>query len=327
VLICALLILCSTAFPKERRLALAQPNQFEIGRHTFFDFGPPFDFYELFVVRPTANGASIERITLTPAGDECVALAPAKLETASASISEPVAALLGSANPCTIPEKELRRELKRRRHGLVFSGADVVMQVECGAQTRLIRSDILDRDMFDPTPNTPEYTSWTMRLLARLDQAVGPGVMDKPIFPILQPEGPPARPSGSVTLQDLGAGKYDVLLQGAPDKPSELYHAAQNRPPPPNVRLLSSEPIPPEVLVEPDYPPLAKMARVEGVVSFKIVIDTDGRATNLVFESGHPLLRETVKKAVASWRFPKTISNQRVQATLEFNLNCPKRTK
>jgi hypothetical protein len=281
--ICAVTILCIPAFPKERRLALAPLNQFEIGRRTFFDFGPPFDFYELFVVRPAANGASIERITLTPAGDKCVALAPAKLETVSASISEPIAVLLGSTNPCTIPEKELRRELKRRRHGLVFSGADVVMRIECGAQTRLIRSDILDRDMFDPTAKTPEYTSWTMRLLARLDQAVGPGVMDRPTFPILETEGLPAKPYGSVALQDLSAGKYDTLFQGAPDKPSDLYRAAQNRPPPPSVRLVSSKPVAPEVFGQPDYPPLARMAHVEGAVSFEITIDTNGHPSSLVF--------------------------------------------
>jgi hypothetical protein len=48
----------------------------------------------------------------------------------------------------------------------------------------MIRSDILDRDMFDPIPNTPEHTARTMRLLQRLDDAIGPGVMEKPIFPI-----------------------------------------------------------------------------------------------------------------------------------------------
>jgi hypothetical protein len=47
-----------------------QPTQFEVGRRTFFDFGPPFNYYEILVVRPTAEGVSVERITLTPASFE-----------------------------------------------------------------------------------------------------------------------------------------------------------------------------------------------------------------------------------------------------------------
>lgn len=304
---------------------MTRPNHFEIGRYTFVDFGPPFSFYEVFVVRPTATGASIERITLTPAGDECIS--PAKLETAAGSISEPPVALLGSTNPCDIPEQSLRRELKRCKNCLLFSGANVVMRVQCGNQIRLIRSDILDRDMFDPAANTPEHTSWTMRLLQRLDQAVGPGVMDKPMIPIPEREEQPAIDSESVTLRDLREGKYDRLFQGAPHKTTDLYVAAQTRPPSPSVRLLSSVPLAPEVFVQPEYPPLARMARVEGVVSFNIEIDTNGDTTNLGFESGHPLLREAVKKAVSGWRFPKDAPSRQIEATIEFTLNCPRRTE
>jgi hypothetical protein len=165
-----------------------------------------------------------------------VGLQPAKLEVASASLSESVATLLGKTNPCTIPENELRRELKRRKKCLVFSGANVQMRVQCGAQTHMIRSDILDNDMFDPAPNTPEHTSWTMQLLARLDDAVGPGVLERPIFPISGKEEPSATNFNSEALADGGSGKLDMLFQGAPDKPSELYHAARIRPPAPSVR-------------------------------------------------------------------------------------------
>src|SRR5216684_7277881 len=145
VLGCVLAIMCHSALPQSRQSSPAQPEQFEIGRHTFVDFGPPFNFYELFIVRRAGDGSSIERITITPAGNECIT--PEKVETKSATTSDTVASLLGSTNPCTIPEKALRRELKRRKKGLAFSGANVVMQVQCGAKTRLIRSDILDKDV------------------------------------------------------------------------------------------------------------------------------------------------------------------------------------
>ena len=52
VAICAFLILANCALAQEHVASVAPPNQFEIARRTFFDFGPPFDYYELFFVRP-----------------------------------------------------------------------------------------------------------------------------------------------------------------------------------------------------------------------------------------------------------------------------------
>ena len=306
VMVCAVLFLCSPGMSQDRRSTPPQPSQFEIGRHTFFDFGPPFDFYEIFVVRPSANGTFVERITLTPPGQKCVA--PAEVKVASAATAESVAKLLGAHNPCTIPEKALRRELKRCKKCLVFSGADVVLQVQCGTETRLIRTDILDKDWFDASPHTPEHTSWTMQLLGRLDDAVGPSIMDRPIF-LLPGEGKqPENLEDSPTLRDVSAGKYDALFQGAPNKPSDLCRAAQDHPLPPIVRLLnSSAPLPVETFVPPKYPPLARLAGIGGRVSFKIEVDPNGKAANLAFESGHPMLRQAVNDAVSHWHFPSSL--------------------
>jgi hypothetical protein len=162
------------------------PTQFVLERATHLDFGPPSDFYELFVVHSLANKITVERITLTPAADKC--LVPARTEAVRGSIDETVSTLFNSVNPCLIPEKDLHRELKRRKRQLVFSSVQVEMKVPCGSQTRLIRADILDGDMFGPPGNTPRRTSWTMNLLNKLDGAVGPGAMEKPIFPTLAAE-------------------------------------------------------------------------------------------------------------------------------------------
>ncbi len=296
------------------------PDQFVIGRHTFIDVGPPNDFYELLFVQATPNGASVERIMLTPA-DAC--LQPAKVEVGSASLDESVSALLGKTNPCTIPEKQLRRELKRCKKCLVFSGANVGMQVRCGDQDRIIRSDILDRDMFDPDPNTPEHTSWTMQLLERLDKALGPGVWDKPMFQVADKEKSPEAVPDSQVLQDLLSGKYDALFEGAPDKLADLYRAAQIRPPVPTVRLVSSSQIQPQESPLPLYPPIAKVAHVQGRVVFKVDIDASGGTTNFAVVSGHPLLVGSVEHAVSAWRFPKEAAGQQISGTIEFATNCP----
>ncbi len=319
-LICLAVLVCLFADARDSRPAAAVPAQFEIGRHTFFDFGPPTDYYEVLVVSPAASGSYIERITLTP-GYTCT---PAKVEIATASTSESVADLLGGTNPCTIPEKELHRELKRCKKCLVFSGANVAMEFQCGAQSRIIRADILDRDMFDSAPKTPEHTSWTIRILQRLDQAIGPGVMDKPIFAALDSAEPSSARPKSESEHELNLGKYDGLFPGAPDKPSDVYKSAQNPLPPPTVRLVSSSPFQPLKVVLPGYPPIARLARVDGQVYFNVEVDGNGNATNLVFESGHKMLRGAVEDAVSKWSFPAEAANHRIEALIEFKTNCSK---
>lgn len=305
-----------------RKAAQPLPSGFEIGRHTFFDFGPPFDYYEIIVVRPASGGTRVERLLLTPTAG---CFQPAKVELASASNPESVAELFGKTNPCSIPEKELRRESKRRKKSLVFSGADVSMHVKCGREDRVITADILDRDMFDSVPDTPKNTAWTMQLLEKLDKSLGPGVMDKPIFPV-----PSAAPGSRamapelISTNELAAGNYDLLFPTAPDKPSDLYRASQLPVPEPSIRLVSSLPIMPKRLVLPAYPLIAKLARVEGSVAVHFKIAADGSVTGFDYKAGPPPLRGATEDAVRKWTFPPEAVGQEIDAILEFNTNCPK---
>lgn len=125
------------ATPQRRKPQPPAPDHFLIGRRTFFDIGPPFEFYEILSVRAAAHGGTlVERIQVTPPGDVCTQAAT--VEVATGSINESVADLLAGTNPCSIPEKDLRRELKRCKKCLVFSGADIVMQVKCGENRRYV---------------------------------------------------------------------------------------------------------------------------------------------------------------------------------------------
>ena len=157
---------------------------------------PPNDFYEIISVRERANGTTVERVTLTPAADACTQSATA--EMATSSIPDPVTVVLEGHNPCAIPDKVLRKELKRRNQGSVFSGAEISMHVQCGGKERTIRADVLDRDMFDSNAATPENTSWTMRFLTRLDQAFPSGVWDRPIFAGLTEPAGAASPNSDI---------------------------------------------------------------------------------------------------------------------------------
>lgn len=319
------MVLCGcTTFAKDGATVSSLPDRFLVARHTFIDVGPPNDFYEIISVSGISGGTRVERVTLTPAGDACIQRPTVEME--SSATPDTMSVVLEGRNPCAIPDKALRKELKRRKEGLVFSGAEVSMHVQCGGKERIIRADVLDRDMFDRNAVTPEHTSWTMRLLTRLDKPFLAGVLDRPMFAV-SPEPTRGKVLSENIASALASGEYDHLFAGAPDRPSDLYRASQIQPPAPDVSLLSSVPFQPEKFVRPEYAPLARLARIEGAVVVTFQVDADGRVADAQFESGHPMLRPTVTNAVGEWVFPKEAAKHRIKATIDFKTNCPSKAR
>jgi hypothetical protein len=197
------------------------------------------------------------------------------------------------------------------------------MEIKCGGKERRIRMDILDRDMFDPAPATPEHTSWTMNLLGKLDQALGNNVMDKPMFSVAETNILPASKLNSHSLDDLNNGTFDALFEHAPDKPSELMKQAQIVPARPIVDLISSSPFSPISPALPIYPPIARAAHVEGQVTVKLDVTSTGQPSNLSFADGKVMLHNSVAWAVSGWTFPADAAGQHIEAIIQFNLNCP----
>jgi protein TonB len=60
---------------------------------------------------------------------------------------------------------------------------------------------------------------------------------------------------------------------------------------------------------KPAYPPLAKQARIQGVVRLNAVIGKDGTIQNLTAASGHPLLVPAALEAVRQWLYKPTLLN------------------
>ena len=72
----------------------------------------------------------------------------------------------------------------------------------------------------------------------------------------------------------------------------------------------------------PVYPPVAKSARVQGVVKLQAVIDTEGSIAHLSLISGHPLLVNAAMDAVQHWRYePTLIKGQAVPVVTEIDVN------
>jgi len=59
----------------------------------------------------------------------------------------------------------------------------------------------------------------------------------------------------------------------------------------------------------PAYPPLAKAARISGVVRLIGIIARDGTIRNLQLVSGHPLLTRAAMEAVQQWVYKPTLLN------------------
>lgn len=61
--------------------------------------------------------------------------------------------------------------------------------------------------------------------------------------------------------------------------------------------------------VDPVYPPLAKAARIQGVVRFTVIIGKDGRVAQVQLVSGHPLLVQAAMDAVREYVYRPTLLN------------------
>jgi len=74
--------------------------------------------------------------------------------------------------------------------------------------------------------------------------------------------------------------------------------------------------------VQPVYPPLAKAARISGVVRFTVIIDREGNVANLQLVSGHPLLVEAARQAVAQWAYkPTWLNGAPVEVVTQVDVN------
>jgi protein TonB len=78
--------------------------------------------------------------------------------------------------------------------------------------------------------------------------------------------------------------------------------------------------------VTPAYPPLARQARVSGVVRVEATVGRDGRIVRVQALSGPPLLRQAAVDAVRQWVYRPTLLNGQpvevvTQVDVTFNLN------
>ncbi len=73
---------------------------------------------------------------------------------------------------------------------------------------------------------------------------------------------------------------------------------------------------------KPNYPPLARQARIQGTVVLHAIIGKDGSITNLQLISGHPMLAPAAIEAVRQWRYkPYLLNGEPVDVDTEVQVN------
>jgi protein TonB len=74
--------------------------------------------------------------------------------------------------------------------------------------------------------------------------------------------------------------------------------------------------------VNPTYPPLAKAARIQGVVILQAQISRDGTIENLQLISGHPMLAPAAIEAVKQWKYkPYLLNGEPVEVDTQIQVN------
>jgi protein TonB len=78
--------------------------------------------------------------------------------------------------------------------------------------------------------------------------------------------------------------------------------------------------------VQPDYPPLAVRAQVQGTVILEAIVDREGRVEDVHVLRSIPLLDTAATAAVRRWRYSPLLSNGKPErfvltVTVSFNLS------
>jgi TonB family protein len=296
------------------------PDEIIIGRHSFIDIGPPFDFYDVERIRRDGSAVLIEKVAMTPDPQMCFRSATVSVVRKKMIIK--YEELLGGINPCDLSPKQAKRESKRKKHTLSFAGENSKVQYQCGEETRILTVNVHESDIFDTHWKTPTLTAWFMKMVGVLDKETGSSMWDDSIFKLdaelKQNQEPQNEPE---ILKEVAAGKYDKLFDG-PDLPSVMYRDAQVKIVEPTIQLVSSMPIMPNEITLPTYPPIAKAARVEGVVVVDFKIGEECKPMNLQVKSGPKMLEQTSKEAISKWKYCPAKKDQEVEVTFDFKLNC-----
>ena len=154
----------------------------------------------------------------------------------------------------------------------------------------------------------------------------GNGGLSSPVPPIVVSIGPTFHPSdpSSAETEPVGPPTLDPRAYSAYSGPPigtvapPVVHFATVNPP------IVSRSMQGYLVrrVEPAYPSIAKIARVQGEVLIRAIISTEGRIEQAQVVNGSPLLAKAALEAIQQWRYrPYLLNDRPVEVETEITVN------
>lgn len=165
---------------------------------------------------------------------------------------------------------------------------------------------------------------------------MAPKAVPKEVAIIKEEELPPPSAGGIGVVGGVPGGVPGGQMGGVLGGIVGSVPTAAPPPPPPPVKKEDPKPVTPQRIrvggnvqqaklinqPRPMYPPLAKQARISGVVRLNAIISKDGTIQNLTVISGHPLLVPSAMDAVKQWRYAPTLLNgEPVEVVTQIDVN------
>jgi TonB family protein len=311
------------------------PSQFYIVSVFFSDYGPAF-YYRVMDITPDGMDSIVKYSRIADVNLYCprriVQIAEARVKNTSPG------ELVKANNPCAIKPRELSAGLRRyRRFGGRFETVSYGIVAQCGASLRQLALPSIEQLDWDRLKREKPHVA---KLWDLASDVVTPVFGADSIFHDRTDSDELAlQTAGEKLVPDLISGRYDAgladAIQGNEEtwrSPSfrsllETYRGPLRSPSEAGgygVRLEHSEVFPFSNFVTPIYPPLSKMARIQGKVELKLKLDPVSGEVLDAAASGHPLLTPSAIVAARHWRFkPNAISSETVSLTLDYALHCP----
>ena len=146
------------------------------------------------------------------------------------------------------------------------------------------------------------------REIANLNETEAPPALELPGVPGV-PGSPGLPGTRSFVLDSLGPGTNPLPLLSPPPTARQVRvsHMMEGN-------LIHQ--------VQPAYPPLARLARIQGTVVLRAIISREGKIENLEVLSGHPMLAPAAIEAVRQWRYrPYLLNDQPVEVETQVSVN------
>jgi TonB family protein len=311
------------------------PSSLYVVSAFFSDDGPEF-YYRVIDVRKEGQNYIVRYSRVATVNLYC----PRRIvQSVDAKLPRPPSKLVKSSNPCTIKPNELDAAVKKyaRSEG-VLEAISFGVVAQCGGSEVVLRLPISQNvDLVRlRRANSSMAGLWDLAS-AITDSAFG----SKDVFhDRTDAEDLVLQRTGERVVPQLISGEYDAGLAAAVQGNVGSWKTPKFRDLLADYRgPVSAEEAKtgfvPQLLeagkyqfsrfVVPKYPPLAMLARIQGNVELRLILDLDtGQVLEVEAVSGHPLLKPSAIEAAKQWRIePKSITSQGLNLTVQYALRCP----